>query len=80
MGLGSGRVVGEGKQTGSQEPLVKTRVLTSSPVVMAFMEPVIAIALTFLPYFWADFRISVFLHVKSVLSYSVRSNWLSFTR
>ena len=37
------------------------RVLTSSPVVMAFMEPVTAIALTFLLYLWTDFRISVFL-------------------
>lgn len=51
----------EGERTGSQDSLVKTRVLTSSPVVIAFMEPVTAIALTFLPYLRADSRISVFL-------------------
>lgn len=44
--------------TGSQDSLLNLRVVMSSPVVMAFMEPVTAMDLRFLPYFFALFNSS----------------------
>lgn len=52
------RSEGGGERTGNQEELLKDLVAMSSPVVMAFTEPVTAMALTFLPYLLALFKSS----------------------
>ena len=44
--------------TGSHSLLLKVRSATSIPVVIALIDPVIAIALTFFPYLLADFNSS----------------------
>lgn len=51
----------ERESTGSHSEEVKTLESMSWPVVMALIEPVTVTALTFGPYFFADFKSSVAL-------------------